>query len=68
MNFVKIANCWFNLSQVESIEVSRTSSEDLRELYTVVISLGSGRLWSKRDVEKSVLDEYVSQIEAAVKR
>lgn len=66
MTFVKIANCWFNLSQVESIEISRTSGEDSKELYTVVISLGSGRLWSRRDVEKSVVDEYASQIEAAI--
>lgn len=67
MNFVKIANCWFNLSQVESIEVSRTSTEDSRELYTVVISLRSGRIWSRRDVEKAVLDDYMNQIEAAVR-
>jgi hypothetical protein len=68
MNFIKIDNSWFNLSHVESIEVSMMQTEDLKELYTVVISLGSGRMWSRRGIEKYVLDEYVSQIESAVKR
>jgi hypothetical protein len=65
MNFVQLSDSWFNLQQVESIEVSRTQTNDTRELYTVVISLASGRTWSRRDLEKHDLDGFKLQIAAA---
>jgi hypothetical protein len=68
MNFVKIANCWINLNLVESIEVSRTPPEDSREQYTIVVNLGSGRTWSRRDVDKAAFNECISKIDAAVTR
>jgi hypothetical protein len=68
MNFVQISNCWFNLQHVESIEVSRTSSADAQELYTVTIGLGSGRIWSRRDIERQVRDDFLSRVELVARQ
>ena len=65
MQFLQIADSWFNLQQVESIEISRTATDATQELYTLVISLASGRVWSRRDIGKNELAQYAARIASA---
>lgn len=68
MNFGKIANCRVNLDLIESIEPSRTPPVDTTERYTIVVDVGSGRTWSRHDVDMAAFDVCIGQIDAAVTR